>query len=441
MPRGSFALVVCVLGLVAIIASGCGVSADGPIPHSGGSALASPVAAQTQKPVDPNTVSGTVVLFTGSSPIEAKIMRSLIRGFHQKYPRIKVKFSAINRDYPTVVLTRFAGGAAPDIFVVDGKFFNDWASKGLLMPLDGYLEREQIDMSTYYSTLRESVIGPGGKTFALPTNYSTVALFTNDRMLAEAGVTAAPKTWDELEVASQKLSKLATSPTGKHPVGLCLVPTWERLLLFALQQDGGITDSAGQHMMVRTPETKKAITWVQHMLESGAATSPDMVGSSWCGDAFGKQTVAMALEGAWMLPVLRRQFPNVKWSAHPAPMGTRQATLAYSGNLAMSRTARNPEAAWLLMNYLASPGAQKQLSATGLAVPAIKGVQYPQELTPFSEGISYATVWSLPPGFFNSVLITADNEMSAVLEGKQSVDGMLGAIDQIGTTMLKADAS
>ena len=78
------------------------------------------------------------------------------------------------------------------------------------------------------------------------------------------------------------------------------------------------------------------------------------------------------------------------------------------------------------------------MPAIGVGVPAMTGVPYPKQLETFADGIEHATVWSLPAGFFNSVLITADNEMSAVLEGKQTVPGMLREIDAIGTTMLEA---
>ena len=381
--------------------------------------------------------SGTIELLTGDSPVEQKIMRSLIADFEKKYPGIHVHYAAINRDFSTVVLTHFAGGDAPDVVSVNGKFFSDWASKGLLLPLDGYLKGSSVDTSRYHPALLESVRGPRGLTYGLPLNFSTVALVTNDDMLRSAGITHAPTTWAELEADARKLTTKqgAGGGIGEHS-GLCLVPTWERLLLLALQQNGGIVSKDGTTMEVDKPQTRTAINWAVHMLKSHAATTPVDAGASWCGDAFGKQKAAMALEGAWMLPPMHDQFPDVHYSVHPLPAGARKATLAYSGDLAISSTTKNPDASWLLLDYLGSPGAQEKLSETGLAVPAMTGVPYPTDLKTFEEGIDYATVWSLPPGFFNTVLITADNEMSAVLEGKQTVDGMLVAINQVGKTML-----
>ena len=389
-------------------------------------------------PIDREGVSGEVVLFTGSSPVEAKIMRRIVARFEADHPNIDVRFTAINRDYPTVVLTRFAAGEAPDVFTVDGKFLSDWSSKGLLMPLDGFLEAERIDVSRYRPQLLESVRGSDGSTFALPLNYSTVALVTNDRMLAEAGVTTPPTNWEELEAAAASVTRSVKSKGSGH-AGLCLVPNWERMLLFALQQGGGITDPSGTKMLVEDPATRRALDWVRAMLEGGAAITPDQAGSSWCGDAFGRGNVAMALEGAWMLPPMRNQFPDVEFSVHELPVGARAATLAYSGNMSISRTSKHPEAAWLLLDYLASPIAQAELATIGVGVLAMTGVPYPDDLKVFADGIEHATVWSLPPGFFNTVLVTADNEMSAVLEGKQTVDGMLGEVQAIGTTMLEAN--
>ena len=41
-----------------------------------------------------------------------------------------------------------------------------------------------------------------GKTYGFPKGYSTLALYYNKKMLAEAGVEV-PKTWDELKEASK----------------------------------------------------------------------------------------------------------------------------------------------------------------------------------------------------------------------------------------------
>lgn len=420
------------LGLLALplVLAGCGVPADGPIPHAAAASTASTKTAP--RTVDESKVSGEVTLLTGSSTLEAKTMRGLVARFERDHPKIDVRFTASSRDYPTVVLTRYAGGDAPDVLQVDGKFLSDWTSKGLLLPLDGYLDGERVDMSRYLPEMREEVRAPDGRTFALPRHFTTVSLFANDAMLRAAGVTEIPATWDELEAAAARVS------THGAGVGLCLIPRWERLIMLALQQGGGLTNREGTAMQVTSAGTRRAIAWTRSMLASGAATSPDKVGSSWCGEAFGKGDVAMALEGAWMLPPLRSQFPDRHYTVHPLPVGTVAATLAYVDNMAISSTSKNPDAAWVLLDYLASPDAQRQLAAIGMGVPAMSGIDYPKELAPFAAGLEHATPWALPPGFFNTVLTTADNEMSAVLEGKQSVDGMLGEIDDIGTTMLKA---
>jgi multiple sugar transport system substrate-binding protein len=429
---------VCVLVLAAaLLAAGCGAAADGPLPHPGGAASAIVNSApRLDGPLDRSKISGEVIMFSGTSPWEAKITRHLVANFEKKNPNVHVKFTSINRDYPTVVLTRYAAGDAPDVLTVDGKFMSDWSSKGLLMPLDGFMDAEHVDRTRWRGPLMDSVKGPGSRTYALPLNYSTVALYVNDRMLADAGVDHVPTNWEELEAAAKAVTKHEGSRSDR--AGLCLVPSWERMLLFALQQGGGITDVDGTKMLIRSKGTRTALDWVRHMLDTGAAISPDAAGAQWCGDAFGRGNVAMALEGAWMLPPMHRQYPDVQFSVHELPVGERAATLAYSGNMAISRTSKNPGAAWMLLDYLASPEAQAEVASLGLAVPAQTGVAYPDKLKVFADGIDYATVWSLPPGFFNTVLVAADNEMSAVLEGKQSVDGMLGEVQKIGDTMLAA---
>jgi hypothetical protein len=79
----------------------------------------------------------------------------------------------------------------------------------------------------------------------------------------------------------------------------------------------------------------------------------------------------------------------------------------------------------------------KKWTDQGLALPARKDVPMLDGREPFAAGLKQATPWQLPPGFFNKVLLTSENELTAVLQGDQSVDGMLRKIDKVGQPLLE----
>src|SRR5215208_898636 len=153
-----------------------------------------------------SAASGTVVLSGwGASADELKLLKAVIRGFEKTFPKIKVDYQPITGDYPATMLAKFSARKPPDVFYVNSDTFLDWASQGLLEPLDSYAQKAKFSSKPFYSSLLNG-FKYKGKIYGYPKDWSPLAMWVNTSLASKAGVNPAKiKTWKDLTAAAQKL--------------------------------------------------------------------------------------------------------------------------------------------------------------------------------------------------------------------------------------------
>lgn len=141
-----------VLALIAAVFAGCATS---PPPAAQSSAPA-PSAEQSQAPaasdgggqaaVEPYELN---VAWWGGD-IRHKKTLEMIDIYMERNPEVKIVSEyAIYADYWTKMATRAAGGDMPDVYLVQLTYIVEYASKGLMRPLDDLIEAGKIDASNY----------------------------------------------------------------------------------------------------------------------------------------------------------------------------------------------------------------------------------------------------------------------------------------------------
>lgn len=112
------------------------------------------------------------------------------------------------------------------------------------------------------------------------------------------------------------------------------------------------------------------------------------------------------------------------------PKGKVKGTLAFTVSYSTSPASKNKDAAWTLISYLTGQTGMRLWTSKGLALPARSDVKvnFPApSRKPLLSEAGYAHVWLWPAGW-DKVWTVANNELGAVLEGKQTVNGMLSRI-------------
>ncbi|MCP9484615.1 MAG: extracellular solute-binding protein [Gaiellaceae bacterium MAG52_C11] len=365
-----------------------------------------------------------------SSPTETKLLKEVIRGFEKTFPSVKVNYAPISGDYPAAMLAKFAARTPADVFYVDSNVAPDWIKQRLLEPLDPYVAKSKLKTSAFFPSLLRGFKGPDGKTYGFPKDWSPLAMETNNRLLAAAG-TKAPKTWDELRAAARKLQ-------GKVPGGrpICLSPSWDRLLAFVYQNGGTFLNASKTRSTVNTTAVRRAAEWYVTLINQGLAGTPAQLGVGWCGEALGKAKAAIIFEGNWVVPFMAETFPDVRFTVNKMIRGKQEGNLAFTVSYSMARDSKNKDAAWQLIRYLVGQPGMKTWTSKGLALPSRSDVRAPAGRENFIAAAPAARPWQFAPTF-TKVIDIANNELSAVIERKQSVAAMLTKVDKAANEALR----
>jgi multiple sugar transport system substrate-binding protein len=369
--------------------------------------------------------SGTVVLSGwGANPDELKLLKAVIRGFEKTYPQIKVDYQPITGDYVAAMLAKFAARKPPDVFYIDSNVFLDWVTQGLLEPLDSYAQQSKFSSAPFYPSLLAG-FKYKGKIYGYPKDWSPLAMEVNSALAAKAGVAPAKiKTWADLTAAAKKLAPVMGS--GAKPI--CLNPSWDRALAFVYQNGGSFLNATKTKATINSPAALAAMNFYVGLIRQGLADIPAKLGVGWCGEALGKQKAAIVFEGNWMFPFMTSTFPDVKFVTARLLMKKQHGNLGFTVSYSMAKDSDNKPAAWQLLRYLVSKPGMKTWTSKGLALPSRKDVPPVAGRTAFLEDAPAAHPWQFAPKF-SQVIDSANNELSAVIEGKETVAEMLKKIE------------
>jgi multiple sugar transport system substrate-binding protein/raffinose/stachyose/melibiose transport system substrate-binding protein len=116
-----------------------------------------------------------------------------------------------HEDFKTQILVMLAGDNPPNIFSYwSGARTQFIVDSDRLMPLDDFWTANDLD--TVIPASLKPISTYGGKIYNIPQNAHIVGFFYNPKVLAEAGVTEPPKTWDEFIAMADKIKAAGVAP-------------------------------------------------------------------------------------------------------------------------------------------------------------------------------------------------------------------------------------
>jgi len=362
----------------------------------------------------------------GGSPIEQKLLKQVLQDFEIKHPNIKVKYEVISDQYMDVIKTRLIGEAAPDVFYLDALEAPFLMSQNVLEPLDNYLTA-QFDLADFEENLLNS-FKYKNHIYGLPKDYSTLALFYNQKAFAAEGLSRPPATWNQLRNYSQKL-------TGKiNKYGFGEIPELARQAYKIKAFGGKIVDKNGYAAFAsETGLQGLELVIDQYRKDRTSALKSDLGASSGT-DMFGQGKVSMVIEGNWAIPYLKETFPQIKFRTAELPtINNKKGTMVFTVAYVMNKQTRHKKEAWELISYLTGKEGMEKWTGTGFALPTRKSVAqklgYDKDIlrSALVAGVAYATPWQAGeyPG---AIVNNFDNQFISSLLGEQPLkEAMLKA--------------
>jgi ABC-type glycerol-3-phosphate transport system substrate-binding protein len=213
------------------------------------------------------------------SPTFNDYIKETIARFEATYPGVKVDWEDHQATFQDDLKAAFAAGKAPDVInlsVAEG-WVSDYASKGLLLPLDAKVPAAV--QSTYFPGLwKEQEVG--GKNFQFPWYQGVNVDLINKQLFDKAGLTVAdfPKTIDGLPAICQTLKDKAST--------VCDIRLTVNDLLSQMVYEGNVKplSADGKKFTFDSPDAVKWLQMYGTMVKAGTVdtdiltTTDDRVG-------------------------------------------------------------------------------------------------------------------------------------------------------------------
>jgi multiple sugar transport system substrate-binding protein len=165
----------------------------------------------------------------------------------------------------SVLNTKIQANEAPDIY--NGGPFSGFASEGLLYAADEVASEETI--ADFQESFAENEAVDGTQ-YGLPLIASARAMFYNEDLFKEAGVSEPPTTWDEMYKAAKAITDKTDAPGYGMPLGS--EEAQGEALIWMAGNGGGFGDAS--EITIDTPENIEAAEFMQRLIDDGL-TQPD----------------------------------------------------------------------------------------------------------------------------------------------------------------------
>jgi multiple sugar transport system substrate-binding protein len=295
--------------------------------------------------------------YFGYSPTADQAVTALINKYQSSHKNVEIKRTAIGfADFRTKLIQAAATGKFPDVAAIDNGDVPVFNAQGVLADLTSKMQGWQ-DKENFLDPVIASV-KVGDKYFGVPFRSNTTALWYNKDAFAKAGISAPPKTWDELRATAKKL-------TVDRQAGFCFAaaPTEEGTftLLPMIWQAGGDVPTIGDQASV------DALSLVNALVneDKSAPNSVLQWGQSDVGDQFGSGLCAMMANGPWVLASVKKG--GFAFDVAPWPAGAKGTASPLGGEvLAISKGSAHQDAAFELATWLADPKNSRDEVGAGL---------------------------------------------------------------------------
>jgi multiple sugar transport system substrate-binding protein len=241
------------------------------------------------------------------------LWEDVIAGFEERNPDITVNLEVQSWDnLESVITTKIQGGEAPDIY--NGGPFAGFAADGLLY------NAEEVVSPEVFSDFQDSFIANAevdGTAYALPFIASARALFVNNALLQQAGVTAPPTTWDELLDAATKISALGGGIAGYGmPLGSEEAQAEAAVWLWG----GGGTFGDESEITIDDPSNLPGAEQIKAMIDAGATQAdPGSTDRSPLMDIFVQGKIGMQVGLPPTVGQIEENNPALDYSIAPIP--------------------------------------------------------------------------------------------------------------------------
>lgn len=370
------------------------------------------------------------------SPETKPIFEGMAADFMAANPSTTVKIEEVAWDNLQQRLTTdIAGGTAPDIAIIGTRWLVDYVANDIALPLDACVTPE-VKGRFIETFLAPSMIDD--KLYGLPVAASARAMYYNEELLAKAGVSAPPKTWDELVAAAEKVKAAGAYGFGLQGKEIETDAYW----YYSLWTHGGNLIENGKSG-IASPAAIEAATLYKSMIDNGL-TEPDptALNRQDVESLFKQGRAAMILSGPWLRGQIKSEAPNLKYGIAAIPEGSAKATYGVTDSIMIFNSSEvKDEACKFLTDAAFTTKWRKEFTVKEGFLPVFKEVAADPvfandpQLKAFTDQLPYAKFAPLIPNWeemadataaaLQNIYLGKAQPEAALKEAAAKIDGLL----------------
>jgi multiple sugar transport system substrate-binding protein len=338
--------------------------------------------------------SGSIRFLIFGDPAEINAYRTLVKSFKEEEPDIDVQLveASDREDLIARLSTSIAGGSPPDLFLMNYRFYGQFAARDALEPLAPYLEDSDVfEEDDFYPEALDAFRWKDEPT-CLPQNISSLIVYYNRDLFKRFGVPP-PKDgmrWNELVFRAQQMTRdkngqpvrgadpdLPQANTAQAEIyGLGVEPSIIRVAPFVWSNGGEIVDDTDNptRFTLDTPEAKQTVeSFFQLRTLHGVVPSDQEVEAEDDESRFVNGRLAMLLDSRRAVPSLR-EAAEFDWDVASLPYFQEPANILHSDAYCMTEASEEKDAAWRFVEYALGPEGATVVAKTGRTVPSLRSV-------------------------------------------------------------------
>jgi multiple sugar transport system substrate-binding protein len=306
--------------------------------------------------------------------------------FQSQNPGLQAEFLPVTDPYMDKLQGVISGGQAPDIFLLDPNQVSPvlMATKRMTTDLVPFTKRDKYDLSDYRPTALDLYRYKDGL-YGMPRDYGNQDIYYNASLFDTAGVTHPTADWTDskwvfgdLITAAQKLMQVGSG--GAAPTwGIHFGHGFNIWASFVWANGGEVINKEETACLLTEAPAVEGLQYVQDLIyRYKVAVPPDVLAQGSPYDLFGAGRLGMFVTNPSDVANFRRAATSFTWDVGALPRSGSHRRATGGGGTCWGQWAdtKNPEEAWLLMQFITSPAAQISETDAGTTTPSRKSVAY-----------------------------------------------------------------
>ena len=354
----------------------------------------------------------------GGTPV-TEISSSFGPAFEARNPGVKVSMEL--QPGPQIeekLRIAAAAGDPPDVSLVRASQYQAVIVQKILTNLDDYIKRDKQFKREDYFPIWLKGLQFKGQQYALPWDPSVLLLFYNRAAFDRAQVPRLDSSkvplWEDLLEVARRLTidqNGNTAAAGGYDsqavrqigFGLASYSFW----MLPRQMGQEIYAPDLSRVTIAEPAARQALQWLIDVRAKYRVALPSPVVKTTQALSLAQGNLAMQWDGLFNVSGLRGGAMADDWDVVPQPQfrGKPRVTAGWASGNAVASGARNPDAAWHFVKFLAGPDVQASMMQDGNYQPMIKSMvghpSYLHSTPPHSKDVPLKDVeFAAPPPFY-----------------------------------------